>query len=161
MPCYSPTGECDSFYCLNVCVWRGVERSIMLKPIDEVPKSAAILYSLLEERTPEQSISHKEMPSFEDHVQFIASNPYLCWYIILDASLPVGAIYLTRQREIGIGIFKGHKGRSYGKKAVRELIGMHPGKFLANVNPHNMPSHHFFQENFNTEVIQITYECSL
>jgi predicted acetyltransferase len=132
----------------------------MLKSIYEIEGAGRILYDLLAERTPEQSISHKEMPSYEEHRAFINSKPYLCWYIIY-ASSPVGAIYLTKSREIGIGIFSKHKSKGYGTKAVKDLISLHPGKFLANINPDNFASRMFFMENFKAKLIQETFECSL
>src|SRR3972149_4350668 len=114
-------------------------------------KANHILYDLLKERTPEQSISHKELPSFTDHVKFVNSRPYQAWYLI-QANSPiatgihenemayVGACYLTKQREIGVFIFNNFRGYRYGKQAVQLLMEKHPGKFLANVNPKNEPS---------------------
>ena len=131
-----------------------------LKPVAGVPESSFILYSLLKQRTPEQSISHKEMPSWPDHIQFIASEPYLCWYLIFDEDA-VGAIYLTKQREIGIGIFNQHQFKGYGKQAVKMLIEKHPGPFYANINPNNFASRRFFGENFDGQLIQYTYKCSI
>ena len=119
-----------------------------------------VLYELLKERTPEQSISHKEMPSWDDHLDFIASRPYFAWYLIWADSDVVGAIYLTKQREIGIGIFKEFKSKGYGTEAVKKLMELHPGKFYANINPDNFASRMFFQEQFGAKLIQHTYVLS-
>ena len=40
------------------------------------------LFELLKERDPRTNISHKKMPSYDEHVNFILSNPYVIWYII-------------------------------------------------------------------------------
>ena len=106
-----------------------------------------VLWQLLSERTPEQSISHKRMPTREQHLSFIESRPYLYWYLVEvavdcvdDVALDVrnvGAVYLTKQREIGVGILKQYRGNGYGVKAVKALMARHPGSFLANVNPKN------------------------
>jgi RimJ/RimL family protein N-acetyltransferase len=117
-----------------------------------------LLWQLLTERTPEQSISHKTMPIWKDHVAFIASKPYAYWYL-LDAGEQdyVGAAYLTRQREIGIGILRRYHGFQYGRSAVRLLMDRHPGRFLANINPQNGTSIQMFRE-LGFRQIQVTYE---
>lgn len=116
-----------------------------------------MLYNLLKEREPHQSISHKEMPTIEQHAAFIRTNPYLNWYIVMVDGEPVGAVYLTRQREIGIAIFKQYQGMGYGKSAVRALMFLWPGeKFLANINPANQASIAFFAK-LGAKHIQNTY----
>ena len=132
---------------------------MQLIPITRNPNKDRILYDLLSERSPEQSISHKEMPAFEQHVQFINSNPYLVWYFLEHQRVVFGAVYLTNQRETGIQLFKKHIGKGYGELAIRMLMEKHPGKFLANINPENTASIKFF-EKFNSKLIQNTYEVS-
>jgi len=124
-----------------------------------------MLYELLKERDPEQSISHKEMPTFDEHKAFVASRPYEAWYLIwvdswsrMEPSKAIGAIYLTKQREIGIGIFKEHKSKGYGTEAVKMLMELHPGRFLANIAPDNYSSRMFFTEQFGAKLIQNTYQ---
>ena len=121
--------------------------------------SAAVLYRLLEERTPEQSISHKAMPTYKEHMEFVESRPYRAWYLCLVDKTPVGAVYLTMQREIGVFIFKAEQGKGYGEQAVKLLVEKWPGRFLANVNPKNKASVEMFTKlGFN--LIQNTYEKS-
>ena len=60
-----------------------------------------LLYDLLSERTPEESISHKSMPTYPEHEKFVQSNPYFAWYLIDVDGQFVGSIYLSKQREIG------------------------------------------------------------
>ena len=121
---------------------------------------AQVLYDLLKEKTPEQSISHTEMPTMRAHKMFVASRPYLAWYLIWVEGVAIGAIYLTYNREIGIGIFKGLKSRGYGTQAVKKLMELHPGKFYANINPDNYASRMFFQEQFGAKLLQHTYVLS-
>lgn len=123
----------------------------------DVEDHLEVLYSLLEERTPEQSISHREMPSFDEHIDFVDSEPYLAWYFIVDNGETVGTIYLTKQREIGISIFNKYQRLGIGKRAVMELMARYPGKFLANINPDNDVSIKFFAQ-FGAKHIQNTYE---
>ena len=41
------------------------------------------LYNQLKERESKINISHKNMPTFEEHSKFVMSNPYSKWYIII------------------------------------------------------------------------------
>jgi len=128
----------------------------------DTAKSIPILYDLLQERTPEQSISHVEMPHIEEHIRFVMSKPYFAWYLIVgnvDGILNkvVGSIYVTNKREIGIFIFNKYIGKGYGKSAVLKVMEMWPnGRFYANVNPHNEASKRLF-ESIGGRVIQHTY----
>lgn len=132
---------------------------LKLIPIYQVDGRYKILYELLGERTPEQSISHKGMPSFEEHCEFVDSNPYPYWYFIHDEDGAgiVGSIYLTDSREIGISIFEQFRGNGYATKAIQGLIKHHPGRFLANINPANQASINLFKK-FGARHIQNTYE---
>ena len=115
-----------------------------------------MLYELLMERGPEESISHVEMPKWSEHIDFVQSEPYEAWYAIDIGKHTVGAIYLTKQREIGVSIFREWQGHGYGKQAVKMLMENHPGPYLANVNPKNERSRKLW-ESLGGEVIQHTY----
>jgi RimJ/RimL family protein N-acetyltransferase len=128
-----------------------------LVPVDKHKDAVMILYDLLSEREKSESISHKSMPIIGKHREFIASNPYLAWYLIEVEGDIVGATYLTRQRELGIGILKAHRGHRYGKEALRIIMHKHPGRFLANINPANEKSIKLFG-NLGFGLIQHTYE---
>ncbi len=131
---------------------------IKLVHIRSYPGAAGTLYALLEERPPEANISHKAMPSWMEHLRFIASNPYLAWYIVTNDDLyPLGSIYLTKQREVGIFIFKACQRHGYATQAIAILRGMWPGKMLANVGPGNTRSAALF-ERMGARLIQHTYE---
>lgn len=115
-----------------------------------------MLYSLLKERQPHQNISHKRMPTWDEHLAFIDSRPYLHWYAIHAYGMLAGAVYLSKQREIGVGVLKAHRGQGLGRAAVVELMRLHPGRFLANINPANEESAKLFKSlGFN--IIQHTY----
>lgn len=133
---------------------------IKLIPILQEKCAVEILYKMLEERTPEQSISHKGMPTMDEHQKFVFSKPYFAWYFIRNEHDEiVGNIYLTDRREIGIMIFKAHSGKGYGTKAVRELMKTWPGQFYANVNPDNKPSVEFFK-GLGGKLVQHTYKLT-
>lgn len=115
-----------------------------------------ILFRLLEEREPVESISHRGMPSFAQHCEFVRSRPYLAWYLIEADGEIVGATYLSHQREIGISIFLTHRRKGYARQAIKLLMERHPGRFLANVNPANRKSIELFAS-FGFNHLQNTY----
>src|SRR5678815_345007 len=88
-----------------------------------------ILYQLLGERKPDESISHKEMPSIPNHIEFVKSKPYEAWYLIQsleEKEYPfVGAVYLSNANEIGIGIFDKYKRQHYACAAIKALMEYH------------------------------------
>lgn len=105
-----------------------------------------ILYDLLQEREEHVNISHREMPSFEDHCEFVDHNPYQCWFFIMaDDGEVAGSIYLTDDMEIGIFLFKKYLGMGFGGEAVKELMALYgPGRYVANIAPRNDLSQKFF-----------------
>ena len=80
------------------------------------------LFELLKERDPRANISHKKMPSYNEHLKFIKSKPYTKWYIILKSKDRIGSIYLSKNDEIGIFLSKKYQGKSIGNDALIELI---------------------------------------
>lgn len=120
---------------------------IDLVPVGFQESHLAFLYGLLRERLdePTRNISHKKLPSLAEHAAFVRSDPYAAWYLIEVEGTPVGAIYLSKLREIGIHIRRKWRAKGYGKAAVLALMEQYPGKFLANINPANAESTRFFQ----------------
>jgi RimJ/RimL family protein N-acetyltransferase len=142
-----------------------------LVAIGHVPQAAEFLYKLLAERPAEANISHREMPSWEDHLSFTQRYPYRLWYIVRHGDESVGAIYLTHKYEIGLAIAKEHQGCGYGTWAVRELVrkcskhvlekpSLVRKAFLANIAPANEASRAFFRE-LGFVHIQDTYALDL
>lgn len=119
------------------------------------------LFELLKERDPHANISHKKMPSYNEHLKFIKSKPYTKWYVILKSKCRIGSIYLSKNDEIGIFLSKKYQGKNIGNDALSELIRKNPReRYLANVNPKNKKSSIFFKNN-NFKLIQHTYEMVL
>ena len=118
------------------------------------------LYNLLMERDARANISHKKMPTYNQHVSFVSAKPYSKWYVILYDTNKAGSIYLTSQNEIGIFIKKSFQNKQIGNIALRKLIQKNPKKrYLANVNPKNKKSICFFKNN-GFKLIQYTLELS-
>ena len=141
-----------------------------LVQVKKEPEAPKILWDLLEERTAEQSISHKAMPTADEHLAFVSKPPYRIWYLIKADDEYVGTLYLTPRNEIGISIFKAKQGMGYGKAAVQKLMSRW-GKslarrrvgvngFIANINPANERSVEFFKS-MGFKLVQHTYVLDL
>ena len=59
-----------------------------------------VLYRLLGSR--EHSISHVELPSYEEHSYFVSNHPYRCWYLIISDTVVVGSVYVQFDNSVGI-----------------------------------------------------------
>lgn len=148
-----------------------------------IPGAIEFLYALMEQREPEINISHRELPTLEQHRQFMERRPYRCWYLIeimmrapdnvnTDGLGPVwvGYISATHNNEIGIVLRKEHRHRGYGSASVLEFIRMHSpldpvpsqrnGRWVANVAPGNAPSRGMF-EKLGSTLLQVTYELPI
>jgi hypothetical protein len=132
-------------------------RLIPVEPWNETHLQA--LYKLLEERPAAANISHKVLPTWEEHCQFVLGmapglrdefsrqHPrYRRWDLVCEEnSRIVGAVYLTNRDEIGISIFAGDQRMGYASAALRMLIKeCGPRDYLANVAPGNSASLLFF-----------------
>ena len=116
------------------------------------------LFEILEEREQRVNISHRKMPTFEQHKKFVASKPYFRWYIIEYNNKKSGSIYLSKNNEIGIFVKKSFRGNKIGENAVKLLIEKYPkSRYLANINPKNKESIKFFKK-FKFKLIQHTFE---
>jgi len=119
------------------------------------------LYKLLKNRAPKANISHKVLPTYEEHQKFVKSKPYKVWYIIYFGNIKVGSVYLSKQNEIGIFLLKEYQGKNIGHRVLRLLMQKNPQhRYLANVNPKNFKSINFFKKN-KFKLIQHTYEFIL
>lgn len=109
------------------------------------------LYKLLIERTPDQSISHKVVPTYGNHLKFVRSKPYRDWFIIIKHISSgidlLGTIYFTYNNEVGIFIPNRFQQKGIGSEALKEIINKYPTEILyANINPKNIRSIKFFQK---------------
>ena len=133
--------------------------NLKLLPINE--KDYEFLYELLSERKQITFISHKKMPTYEEHVKFIESEPYSKWYIIQIDDKKIGSIYLTKENEIGIFLKESLQRSGIGSNALNKLIDINPGlRYLANINPKNEKSIEFFKKS-GFKLIQYTYELNV
>ena len=120
------------------------------------PTAVKLLYELLSQRTPETNISHKEMPSWEEHVRFVNKKPYDKWWLIRNRNGWAGGIYVTRLHEVGIQLFSEHQGKGVGSQALIKVMALYPDGLLANINPRNDGSKRFFEKH-GFKLIQETF----
>ena len=106
------------------------------------------LYDLLKNKDPNANISHKKMPSYDEHVKFVMSKPYTNWYIIEYDKKNVGAIYLSKQDEIGISVNNDYEYDQIVKPALKLLMKLNQRKrYLANTSPKDVRSQEFLLKN--------------
>ena len=123
-----------------------INSNIKLKPVTK--NDALFLYELLKTKDPIANISHKKMPSYDEHVNFILSNPYAIWYIIEYEGKKIGSVYLSKHDEIGIYLVDNSLYDKIGKSIIKLLIKNNPRKrYLAKVSPQNKKLQNFFVNN--------------
>ena len=109
-----------------------------------VRDSCRMLYDILAEREDYMNISHKEMPTFEEHCIFVDSKPYKDWRLIEDGGVIRGSVYITHNREVGIHIRSMYKGMGYGREAIKWMEKEHGLPIYANISVRNYKSMAFF-----------------
>jgi len=128
---------------------------MVLKPV--TIDDAKFLFDLLKQREGIINISHKSLPTWEEHVEFIKNNTYQSWDIIWVDNVRIGDIYLTDRDEIGIFLDRKSQSNGYGSIAINEFMKKNGKKrYLANINPTNYKSIQFFGKHGFTH-IQNTY----
>ncbi len=116
---------------------------MVLKPV--TIDDAKFLFDLLKQREGIVNISHKSLPTWEEHVEFIKNNTYQSWDIIWVDNIRIGNIYLTDRDEIGIFLDKESQSNGYGSIAINEFMKKNGKKrYLANIRPTNYKSIQFF-----------------
>lgn len=97
------------------------------------------LFELLHERKWIENISHKKIPTYKKHVEFVMSKPYIKWYIIYKENQRIGSIYLSKQNEIGIHLIKKNKTIPILSDSIKILMVKNPkSRYLVNVSPKNL-----------------------
>ena len=119
---------------------------IKLKPVAK--SDHRFLYQHLKERNPSANISHKKMPSYDEHVEFVMSKPYTAWYIIEYNKKNAGSIYLSKRDEIGISINHDYNYEKIAKPALKLLMELNPrNRYLVNVSPKDIRAQEFLLKN--------------
>ncbi len=133
------------------------------------PGASQVLWDLMLERTEEHEVNISfSMPSREEHEAFFKHSPYALWYLVENGGDWVGYVYTSWDNEVGLWLFREHRGKGYGPQILKKLLdevsplpgvpGKRPSHFVANIHPLNERSIHLFQS-FGFKHIQNTYSC--
>lgn len=99
--------------------------SLRLVEVDGNPDAAEILYQLLSERPKSAWISHKALPTREEHEVFVADHPFFRWYLIDNCGVYVGSIEVTDRNEIGVAILDRYKRKGFAYQALNLFMKTH------------------------------------
>ena len=137
----------------------GMNSNVKLKQVTK--NDTLFLYELLKNKDPSTNISHKKMPSYDEHIEFVMSKPYTNWYIIECDKKNVGSIYLSKQDEIGISIDNDYEYDKIARPALKLLVKLNPRKrYLVNVSPDDIRSQEFLLKNGFTG-LEYVYEMKI
>jgi hypothetical protein len=75
---------------------------VKVKPNEE---HARILYEFLKQR--KHKISHKRLPTYIEHMEFVISHPYRFWFIIKEHEGFIGTLYATKNNWLGVFVMQG------------------------------------------------------
>lgn len=135
---------------------KSAQLSIILKSV--TTSDSEFLFHLLQKRDSKVNISHKKMPTYNQHIKFLKSKPYSKWYIIILEKQKIGSIYLSKQNEIGIFLMKSWNVDDIRLESLIILMKKNPRKrYLANVNPNNKKLISFWKKN-NFSLVSYSYE---
>ena len=77
-------------------------KSVSLRLVEKTEQDYEILYKLLKEK--HNAISHRKMPTYEDHKNFVLNHPYRLWMIIYNENKLTGSIYIHHDNSIGLNL---------------------------------------------------------
>lgn len=127
--------------------------------VKPITKHIDILFSLLSKR--EFNISHKNMPTYSSHKEFVVSNPYRYWFLIIFDKEYIGSFYIQFDNSISIKIDKAHY-----SNAIKQIIDFIKLKFLPSPALKSLVSQNFFinvpaeDSGFNNNLKKIGYKQS-
>lgn len=74
--------------------------SLILETVVPTDEQINILYDQLIKRT--HRISHKIIPTLDEHINFVIDNPYRAWFIVRDLNCIIGNVYVQFDNSIGL-----------------------------------------------------------
>lgn len=102
-----------------------------------------ILYEFLVKR--KYSISHKKIPVFKKHENFVKKNPYRAWYLIKQADKYIGSTYILENNCLSVYLipYKNHfladviNLISKKHRPLKEIPSIRPSRYYINISPKN------------------------
>jgi len=77
-----------------------MDSEFILQRVEGFDSDIVVLYEQLKSR--QFSISHRMIPSYEDHCEFVRHNPYRAWFLVLRKGVAVGNIYVQYDNSVGL-----------------------------------------------------------
>lgn len=121
------------------------------------------LYQLLNDR--KFNISNINIPSYNEHKEFVINNPYRVWYLVFENENYIGTFYIKNDNSIGINLINEtqdniHQILKYINDEylpLNEKKSVIPGYFYINVPIANKKLQKILS-NFNINKIQVSYK---
>ena len=147
---------------------------IAVDPSDEA--HLCFLWRLLSHRPADAVISHKAMPTWDQHCAFVRDHPYADWRLIA-VDVPnlemderkslqlVGSVFISQPArpsvvgdEVSVELDPRWRGCGFAERALVEIMSLHPRpRYLANVAPENYTSMALFKR-VGFSLCQLTFE---
>ena len=77
-----------------------ISENLELEAVLPSPSQTETLYQQLRARN--HTISHKSLPSYDDHKEFVINHPYRAWFIIFLNKIALGNVYINHDNSIGL-----------------------------------------------------------
>lgn len=132
-----------------------------------------LLWALLKDRPLRSRVSHKRMPTWDEHVEFVLNHPYKDWCLIsIDAGnnedLLIGSVFISQPArpsvigdELSVDINVLWRGGGRARQALELMMQKHPRRrYLANVGTENYASMALFQS-LGFKLCQFTFELEV
>ena len=113
---------------------------IKFEEVQPNESQAKVLYELLKIR--QHSISHEDLPKYEEHIKFVLDHPYRKWYLIKNQNECLGTFYLSHENSIGLNIKTQHIANVLHRvinfviknfQPLPEILSIRPKNFTINV----------------------------
>ena len=123
--------------------------NIIFKKVVGTDSQILSLFSLLKSR--KYNISHKYMPSFEDHKKFVINNPYRVWYLFKKNNIDIGSFYIKFDNSIGVNL------KEYTFENIKAIITFIKKEYVPNSSsPSLIPSYFYINSSSkNIELINL------
>ena len=81
---------------------RTKKTKIKIEKVFGTDEQITVLYSLLSKRV--HIISHENIPTVDQHRDFVLDHPYVDWFILRNAEKPIGSFYTKYDNSVGINL---------------------------------------------------------
>ena len=79
-------------------------------PVTDSDEHLSATFHLLRNR--HISISHKSVPTYEEHAEFVKHHPYRYWLFVELDGVKIGSVYIHTDNSIGINLLEEHASKA-------------------------------------------------